>query len=259
MRSERRQGDVAAGDEDASGPGPRGRRPAMTAATPTAPAPSATIPCARARKRIASSISASDTCASAGDVVAHERERRRARLEVAGQAVGERLPDRERGDLPRREGRRERRRARGLDRDDADLLAARRHRPSPEARLPPPSGHATVSVAPQLGLELAPDRRLPRDHARVVVGRTRRSRRRRRPARARAPPPRRSRRRAGSASPGAPAARRPWPAKRVSRTTTVTGTPSAAAAHAMPSPAFPADAVTTGRTHARAPPARRGP
>ena len=81
-----------------------------------------------------------------GDVVADELERDRAGLEVAREAVGERVPHLERRDLARRERGGERRRALGLDaRRRARPPAPAAHRPRPEARLPPPSGAATVS------------------------------------------------------------------------------------------------------------------
>ena len=160
--------DVAAGDDHDERRRRRARpRPPAPPATAAAPAPSATIPCARARKRIASSISASDDLRDRGDVVAHELERDRAGLEVAGEAVGERLPHLDRRDRARRQRGGERRASASASTATTRASAAG---PPPRARarrraLPPPSGQATVERPRQLRVELAPDRRLARDHA----------------------------------------------------------------------------------------------
>ena len=120
----------------------------MTAATPTAPAPSATIPCARARKRIASSISSSETCASAATW---------SRTSGNVAAPGSRLPARPSASVsPTVNGVISPAAIAVLNAGErAASIAITRipsrpapHRPRPEARLPPPSGHTTVSSAP---------------------------------------------------------------------------------------------------------------
>jgi hypothetical protein len=65
------------------------------------------------------------------DVVADDRERDRAGLEVAGEPVGERLPHVDRHDPTRRERRAHRPRPLGLDSDHARARATGRPQPEP--------------------------------------------------------------------------------------------------------------------------------
>ena len=236
-----------------SGPAPRSSRPASAAATATAPAPSATIPCARARKRIASAISASETCATAatwsrtsGNVTAPG-----SRLPASPSASVS--PTVDRRDRARGQRARERRRALGLDGDDARAGRAPPPRGrGPEARLPPPSGQAIVERPGDLLVELAPERRLPRDHARVVVGGdVRRAAGAR--ARARAAPPRRSPRRAWTSVTGSASQRGHLGRRGASPATTIVASHAERGRRPRDAEArVPADAVTTRPAAARA-------
>ena len=188
------------------------RRPAARRrARPGPPAPRPPPPRPRPRRRprarargsgSPSAISGSETCDDRGDVVAHDRQCDRAGLEVAGEAVRERLPHVDRHDPARRQRRGERRRALRLDRDDP--RAGRAARPTARGRsrgCRRPAARRR-SAASELRLELAPEGRLARDHAGVVVGGDVAAPSAR--ARARAPRPRRSPPRAARARPASP-------------------------------------------------------
>src|SRR5215216_6511597 len=130
----------------AAAPSDRSTRPAITAATAAAPAPSATMPCARARKRIASSISASDTCTTAATW---------SRTSSNVTAPGSMLPARPSASVSptsigvirpaasAAENAGERSGSTATTRVPGRAAA---HRPSPDARPPPPSGQITVTA-----------------------------------------------------------------------------------------------------------------
>ena len=146
--------------------------PLSSAATPTAPDPSATTPCSCARKRIAVGDLGLGHGDDVGDGAADELERDRTVLEVAGQAVGEGGPGRDRNRLAGVERGAQRGRLRGLDTDDPQRAVGRdAASPMPDASPPPPIGVTIVAISADLIEQLADDRSLPRDHVGIVVGR----------------------------------------------------------------------------------------
>ena len=228
-----------------AGPSPRRHAPRQhrRRRPPLRPRPPA--PAAPAMNRIASSISASSSHGDLVHVVAHERERHRPRLDVPAQPVGHVGPASNGAIAPASSAVR-----------NACERRTRPRRPAPGARTRPPT--TARARMPARRRPAAPDHGRQRAERWASISRpivacpaitgcrctaTRRPARPRR-APARAPRPRRRRIRAHErASKRSSAAS--FAGDALPGTTTVARRPSAVAAHAIPSPWLPADAVTT--------------
>ena len=145
--------------------------PARSAAMPTAPAPSSTRPILAAENAMAERMSASLTVRTSTPCVERDVDRDRARLEVAGQAVGHGRLDVDRHDRPRRQTRcswRARPRTRC---PTTRTPVPSSPRMTPDSSPPPPQGTTTVPRLGTCSTSSRATRRLPGDDVGIVVGR----------------------------------------------------------------------------------------